>query len=166
MLSHTLKISLRNLLKYKLQNAISILALAVGIVTLAATHFVLKHMGPPAITEEPYYERTYVAELSNGQKNYGITKEDGTQEWTFVLTRITTEMHDALFSGGPLPGVEQVKHNAFLGGITMGGSMTFTMPDGSERTGAYRYYVTQAEDLNFWGIRSALTGEKIPVLGN
>ena len=166
MLSHTLKISLRNLLKYKLQNAISILALAVGIVTLAATHFVLKHMGPPAITEEPYYERTYVAELSNGQNNYGITKEDGTQERMFVLTRITTEMNDALFSGGPLPGVEQVRHNAFLGGITMGGSMTFTMPDGSERMGAYRYYVTQAEDLNFWGIRSALTGEKIPVLGN
>ena len=166
MFLHTLKISLRNLLKYKLQNAISILALAVGIVTLAATHFVLKHMGPPAITEEPYYERTYVAELSNGQNNYGITKEDGTQERMFVLTRITTEMNDALFSGGPLPGVEQVRHNAFLGGITMGGSMTFTMPDGSERMGAYRYYVTQAEDLNFWGIRSALTGEKIPVLGN
>ena len=166
MFFHTLKISLRNLLKYKLQNAISILALAVGMVTLAATHFVLKHMGPPAIADEPYYERTYVAELSNGQNNYGITKEDGMQEWTFVLTRITTEMNDALFSGGSLPGVEQVKHNAFLGGITMGGSMTFTLPDGSERTGAYLYYVTQAEDLNFWGIRSALTGEKIPVLGN
>lgn len=165
-LSHNLKISLRNLLKYKLQNAISILALAVGMVTLAATHFVLKHMGPPAISEEPYYERTYVAELSNGQNNYAITKEDGTQEWTFVLNRITNEMNDALFSGGPLLGVEQVTHNASLGGITMGGSMTFTLPDGSERTGAYHYYVTQAEDLNFWGIRSALTGEKIPVLGD
>ena len=163
---HNLKISIRNLLKYKLQNAISILALAVGMVTLAATHFVLKHFGNPAICDEPYYERTYVAELSNGQNNYAITKEDGTQEWTFVYTRITTEMHDALFSGGPLPGVEQVKHNAFLGGINMGGSMTFTLPDGSERTGAYHYYVTEAEDLNFWGIRSALTGEKIPVLGD
>ena len=129
MFLHTLKISLRNLLKYKLQNAISILALAVGMVTLAATHFVLKHMGPPAITEEPYYERTYVAELSNGQNNYGITKEDGTQERMFVFTRITTEMNDALFSGGPLPGVEQVRHNASLGGLTMGGSMTFTLPD-------------------------------------
>ena len=153
-------------MKYKLQTLVSVVALAVGMVALAATHFVLKHMGPPAISEEPYYERTYVAELSNGQNNYGITKEDGTQEWTFVLTRITNEMNDALFSGGPLLGVEQVTHNASLGGITMGGSMTFTLPDGSERTGAYHYYVTQAEDLNFWGIRSALTGEKIPVLGD
>ncbi|MBR3982154.1 MAG: ABC transporter permease [Bacteroidaceae bacterium] len=153
-------------MKYKFQTLVSVLALAVGMVTLAAMHFVLKHFGPPAIAEEPYYERTYVAELSNGQNNYAITKEDGTQEWMFVYTRITTEMHDALFSGGPLPGVEQVKHNAFLGSVTMGGSMTFSMPDGSERIGSYRYYVTQAEDLNFWGIRSALTGKKIPVLGD
>ena len=165
-LSHNLKIAYRNLMKYKFQTLVSVLALAVGMVTLAATHFVLKHMGPPAIADEPYYERTYVAELSNGQNNYAIIKEDGTQEWTFVFTRITTEMDDALFSGGPLPGVEKVTHNASLGGITMGGSMTFTLPDGSERTGAYHYYVTQAEDLNFWGIRSALTGEKIPVLGD
>ena len=165
-LSHNLKIAYRNLMKYKFQTLVSVLALAVGMVTLAAMHFVLKHFGPPAITEEPYYERTYVAELSNGQNNYAITKEDGTQEWMFVYTRITTEMNNALFSGGPLPGVEQVTHNAFLGGITMGGSMTFTLPDGSERTGAYHYYVTQAEDLNFWGIRSALTGEKIPVLSD
>ena len=153
-------------MKYKFQTLVSIVALAVGMVTLAAMHFVLKHFGNPAICDEPYYERTYVAELSNGHHNYAITKEDGTQEWMFVYTRITTEMHDALFSGGPLPGVEQVKHNAFLGSTTMGGSMTFTMPDGSERIGSYRYYVTQAEDLNFWGIRSALTGEKIPVLGD
>lgn len=165
-MTHNLKIAYRNLMKYKFQTLVSVVALAVGMVTLAATHFVLKHFGPPAITEEPYYERTYVAELSNGQNNYGITKEDGTQEWMFVYTRITTEMDDALFSGGPLPGVEQVKHNATLGGTTMGGSMTFTLPDGSERMGSYHYYVTQAEDLNFWGIRSALTGEKIPVLGD
>ena len=165
-MTHNLKIAYRNLMKYKFQTLVSVLALAVGMVTLAAMHFVLKHFGPPAITEEPYYERTYVAELSNGHHNYAITKEDGTQKWMFVYTRITTEMHDALFSGGPLPGVEKVTHNAFLGGITMGGSMTFTLPDGSERTGAYHYYVTQAEDLNFWGIRSALTGEKIPVLGD
>ena len=46
-----LKVSLRNLLKYKLQNAISILALAVGMVTLAATHFVLMHFGNPAICD-------------------------------------------------------------------------------------------------------------------
>ena len=59
MLLHTLKISLRNLLKYKLQNAISILALAVGMVTLAATHFVLSHYAPPAVCDEPYYDRLY-----------------------------------------------------------------------------------------------------------
>ena len=165
-MTHNLKIAYRNLMKYKFQTLVSVVALAVGMVTLAATHFVLKHMGAPSITKEEYYDRCYVAELSDGQNKSSIIKEDGTQEWIFTLTRITTEMNDALFSGGPLPGVEQVKHNAFLGSVTMGGSMTFTMPDGSERVGSYRYYATQAEDLNFWGIRSALTGEKIPVLGD
>ena len=166
MFFHNLKISLRNLLKYKLQTLVSVAALAVGIVTLAATHFVLKHMGPPAIADEPYYERTYVANLSNGQEKISIYKEDGTQDRQFILTRITTEMHDALFSGGPLPGVEKVIHNAFMGGVTMGGGMTFTLPDSTQRIGAYSYYIKQADDLNFWGIRSALTGEKIPVLRN
>lgn len=165
-MTHNLKIAYRNLMKYKFQTLVSVVALAVGMVTLAATHFVLKHMGPPSITKEEYYDRCYVADSVTDKNKSSIIKEDGTQERTFVPYHITNEMNDALFSGGPLPGVEQVKHNAFLGSITMGRSMTFTMPDGSERVGSYRYYGTQAEDLNFWGIRSALTGEKIPVLGD
>ncbi len=53
-MTHNLKIAYRNLMKYKFQTLVSVLALAVGMVTLAAMHFVLKHFGPPAITEEPY----------------------------------------------------------------------------------------------------------------
>ena len=39
MILHNLKVAWRNLMKYKTQNLVSIVALAVGIVTLAATHF-------------------------------------------------------------------------------------------------------------------------------
>ena len=162
MFLHILKISLRNLLKYKLQTLVSVAALAVGIVTLAATHFVLKHMGPPAISQEEYYDRCYVADFPNEPH-----KLDSAQVWfTTSAERVTPEMHDALFLGGPLPGVEKVIHNAFMGGVTMGSGMTFTLPDSNQRIGAYSYYIKQADDLNFWGIRSALTGEKIPVLRN
>ena len=154
-------------MKYKFQTLVSVLALAVGMVTLAATHFVLKHMGPPSITKEEYYDRCYVADFPNESYKLPVDKEDGTQEWVTVPTEnVTPEMHDALFSGGPLPGVEKVIRNAFMGGITMGSSMTFTLPDSAQRAGAYSFYVKQAEDLNFWGIRSALTGKKIPVLND
>ena len=51
MFFHYLKIALRNLMKYKLQMLVSIVALAVGVVTLAATHFVLKYMREPAILD-------------------------------------------------------------------------------------------------------------------
>ena len=167
MLFHNLKISLRNLLKYKFQTLVSVLALAVGMVTLAATHFVLKHMGPPSISKEEYYDRCYVADFPNESYKLPVDKEDGTQEWVTIPTeRVTPEMHDALFSGGPLPGVEKVIRNAFMGGITMGSGMTFNLADSTQRAGAYNYYIKQAEDLNFWGIRSAITGKKIPVLND
>lgn len=166
-MTHNLKIAYRNLMKYKFQTLVSVLALAVGMVTLAATHFVLKHMGAPSITKEEYYDRCYVADFPNESYKLPVDKEDGTQEWVTIPTeRVTPEMHDALFSGGPLPGVERVIRNAFMGGITMGSGMTFNLADSTQRAGAYNYYIKQAEDLNFWGIRSAITGKKIPVLND
>ena len=166
-LSHNLKIAFRNLLKYKFQTLVSVMALAVGMVTLAAAHFVLKHMGPPSISKEEYYDRCYVADFPC--KSYRIPVENDTsaQELIYLpVEKVSPEMHDALFSGGPLPGVERVIRNAFMGGITMGSSMTFNLADGTQRAGAHYYYIKQAEDLNFWGIRSAITGEKIPVLND
>ena len=41
MITHNLKIAWRNLMKYKMQNLVSAVALAVGMVTIAATHYVL-----------------------------------------------------------------------------------------------------------------------------
>ena len=44
MIYHNLKVALRNLLKYKLQTFISVLSIAVGIVTLAFTHAALSRV--------------------------------------------------------------------------------------------------------------------------
>ena len=71
MILHNLKVAWRNLVKYKTQNIVSVVALAVGIVTLAATHFVLKHLGPPSIAKESYYDRCYVMCLYDEKMTMG-----------------------------------------------------------------------------------------------
>ncbi len=58
MLFHNLKISWRNLMKYKLQTAINVVSIAIGIVVLAAVHSMVHNLIRPAsITTMPYYDR-------------------------------------------------------------------------------------------------------------
>ena len=63
MITHNLKIAWRNLMKYKMQNLISVVALAVGMVTIAATHYVLGQMKLPGYCYESYGDRIHVMEL-------------------------------------------------------------------------------------------------------
>ena len=158
MFLHTLKISLRNLLKYKLQNAISILALAVGMVTLAATHFVLSHYAPPAVCDEPYYDRLY--EMSFAKS---ATEEQVADDVPNNQNRITIndEIHAALTSGGGMAGVEKL---FYADGSYLVQKVTLILADSTERSMDLAHSNTLPEYLNFRGIRSALTGEKIPVL--
>ena len=171
MFTHTLKISLRNLSKYKLQNLISIIALAVGIVTLTATHFIVKHMGAPAISEEAYYDRCYVMELAdiNSPGVEYATDDPPAKNISFgdVSYRITDEMLSALTAGGNLPGVEKMFDNrGVTGGYLLISRTDFLLPDSTERTGESKFFVTDPDRLQHFGIRSALTGEKLPVLND
>ena len=171
MFTHTLKISLRNLSKYKLQNLISIIALAVGIVTLTATHFIVKHMGAPAISEEAYYDRCYVMELAdiNSPGVEYATDDPPAKNMSFgdVSYRITDEMLSALTAGGNLPGVEKMFDNcSATGGYLLISRTDFLLPDSTERTGESKFFVTDPDRLQHCGIRSALTGEKLPVLND
>ncbi len=171
MFIHTLKISLRNLSKYKLQNLISIIALAVGIVTLTATHFIVKHMGAPAISEEAYYDRCYVMELAdiNSPGVESATDDPPAKNMSFgdVSYRITDEMLSALTAGGNLPGVEKMFDNrGVTGGYLLISRTDFLLPDSTERTGKYKFYLTDPDRLQHFGIHSALTGEKLPVLND
>ena len=158
MFLHTLKISLRNLLKYKLQNAISILALAVGMVTLVATHFVLSHYAPPAVCDEPYYDRLY--EMSFVKS---ATEEQVAVDVPSNQNRITIndEIHAALTSGGGMAGVEKLFYND---GSYLVQKVTLILADSTERSMDLAHCNTHPEYLNFRGIRSALTDEKIPLL--
>ena len=162
MFLHTLKISLRNLLKYKLQNAISILALAVGMITLAATHFVLMHLGNPAICDEPYFDRTYeMSFVDIHHEDIAPNPEDGSVAFNTREIRIKEELHTALTSGGGMVGVEKLFYIDDHHGMS---HTIIVLPDSTERTMDLTFSRTMPEYLNFRGARSALTGEKIPVL--
>ena len=167
MILHNLKVAWRNLMKYKTQNIVSIVALAVGIVTLAATHFVLKHLGPPSIAKESYYDRCYVMCLYDEKMTVGNESAPNAElvlEFISNSITVTPEMDAALNAGGALPGVEKMLHNYFVGGLMRGSDMTFTMPDSTTRTRPSDFFAVEGEKLNFHAIRSALTGEKVPVL--
>ena len=161
MLRHNLKISFRNLLKYKLQNAISILALAVGIVTLAATHIVLRNIQLPYVCEEAHYDRSYVLDIVD---NSATKTSDSKDETETGSSQVTPEIASALWDNGEIAGVEQVIRNHKLVGLLMSRNMNFYQQDGNKIFAVGRYYESDSEKLNFYGIRSALTGEKIPVL--
>ena len=57
MITHNLKVAFRNLMKYKLQTVVSILSIAIGILTLAIVHTVFREFKRPAVINEPYYDR-------------------------------------------------------------------------------------------------------------
>ena len=170
-MTHNLKIAFRNLLKYKLQNLISIIALAVGIVTLTATHFIVKHMGAPSISEEEYYNRCYLVEIVdiNAPDVKYATDETETKNMSFgnKVHPITVEILSALTSNGNLPGVEKIHENRFASsGYLMSSDQEFLLPDSTVRTGQYNFFVVDADRLQFFGIRSAVTGEHLPVLND
>lgn len=60
MILHNVKVAVRNLMKYRFQTFISVLSIAIGIVTLAFTHSMLLLCECPPIHDEPYYERAYL----------------------------------------------------------------------------------------------------------
>ena len=170
-MTHNLKIAFRNLLKYKVQNLISIIALAVGIVTLTATHFIVKHMGAPSISEEEYYNRCYLVEIVdiNAPDVKYATDETETKNMSFgnKVHPITVEILSALTSNGNLPGVEKIHENRFASsGYLMSSDQEFLLPDSTVRTGQYNFFVVDADRLQFFGIRSAVTGEHLPVLND
>ena len=105
-LSHNLKIAFRNLLKYKFQTLVSVVALAVGMVTLAATHFVLSHYAPPAICDEPYYDRLYATAFA--KMNQEDKSSDNTFSWYWGenVNIITSDIHNALTSNGGIAGLK------------------------------------------------------------
>lgn len=154
---HNLKVAVRNLSKYKLQVAISVLSIAVGIVTLALVHAFTTWFGLPSICGQPYYERTYSLSLESPEAKTG-TATDSTGRDKPATIQFTPDIIRALKrDGGPLAAERMAVPN----GLTHGGIMEFQLCDSTKRKFNTYYTLIDPEYIPFIGLRSAITGQPV-----
>ena len=153
LLIHNLKIAVRNLMKYKLQTVISVLSIAIGIVTLAFVHGAIERVKLPSLYYQSYYDRSYQIWFDSLNR-----APDADANWT----RVNKEIVRALKRDGGLRFAEKL---AVPNGVTYGNKMEFHFPDSTTQKMQVDYTVIDPELLAFHGFRSAITGEKVKKLG-
>ncbi len=144
---HNLKVAVRNLMKYKLQTAISVLSIAVGIVTLSFTHSLLSRIQLPSIYYQSYYDRAYKVTFRsiNGNEDTDISKE-----------LIKTIKRDG--------GLRSAEIIAVPNGWKSGLPVEFHLSDSTIRKGTIGAAHIDPQYPNYSGLRSAVTGKTIRVL--
>ena len=152
MLLHNLKVALRNILKYKVQTLGSILSLAIGMVTLATVHSFLQNFRMASINHEPYYDRVYNLRFDSIQKHQSENS-----------IRINGDIVRAVKANGGPRCIEQGPYAP--NGTLTGGWAEFTLSGKTRRKMQLKAVPLDRHFSNFVGIRSAITGEKIKVLG-
>ena len=152
MLLHNLKVALRNILKYKVQTLGSILSLAIGMVTLATVHSFLQNFRMASINHEPYYDRVYNLRFDSIQKRQSENS-----------IRINGDIVRAVKANGEPRCIEQGPYAP--NGTLTGGWAEFTLNGKTRRKMQLDAVPLDRHYPNFIGIRSAITGEKIKVLG-
>ena len=152
MLLHNLKVALRNILKYKVQTLGSILSLAIGMVTLATVHSFLQNFRMASINHEPYYDRVYNLRFDSIQKHQSENS-----------IRINGDIVRAVKANGGPRCIEQGPYAP--NGMLTGGWAEFTLNGKTKRKTQLDAVPLDRHYPNFVGIRSAITGEKIKVLG-
>ena len=152
MLLHNLKVALRNFLKYKVQTLGSILSLAIGMVTLATVHSFLQNFRMASINHEPYYDRVYNLRFDSIQKRQSENS-----------IRINGDIVRAVKANGGPRCIEQGPYAP--NGMLTGGWAEFTLSGKTRRKMQLDAVPLDRHYPNFIGIRSAITGEKIKVLG-
>lgn len=152
MLLHNLKVALRNILKYKVQTLGSILSLAIGMVTFAVVHSFLLNFRMASINHEPYYDRVYNLRFDSIQKRQSDHS-----------IRINGDIVRAVKANGGPRCIEQGPYAP--NGMLTGGWAEFTLNGKTKRKMPLDAVPLDRHYPNFVGIRSAITGEKIKVLG-
>mgnify|MGYP005747166693 FL=1 len=152
MLLHNLKVALRNILKYKVQTLGSILSLAIGMVTLATVHSFLQNFRMASINHEPYYDRVYNLRFDSIQKHQSENS-----------IRINGDIVRAVKANGGPRCIEQGPYAP--NGMLTGGWAEFTLSGKTRRKMQLDAVPLDRNYPNFVGIRSAITGGKIKVLG-
>ncbi|MGM9717552.1 MAG: FtsX-like permease family protein [Prevotella sp.] len=151
MIRHNLLVALRNLMKYKLQTVVSILSIAIGILTLAIVQTVLHEFKRPAVINEPYFDRLYEVAI--------IDKEQSGEK--YYRENISFEIMREMKAAGTLPSAEKV---TFPNGMMRNSMPEFYLGDQLIAKQDIALIATDDNYLNIFGVRSAITGEKIKVL--
>lgn len=147
MILHNLKVALRNLEKYKLQSLISMLSIAVGILTISLAHSYLSNIKLNSLYDRPFIERTY-----NVTFKKTISGED---------TDINMDIIRVLKSDNGPKSAEQVV--VPISGMS-GASTEFNLPDSTVRRGTVSAECIDPDYLAFAGFKSAITGRPITEL--
>ena len=156
MLLHNLKVAWRNLMKYKFQTVISVLSIAIGIVTLDISHVAVSRFKLPTLYSQPYYKRAYSLEFDS----IGNTspRRLNAQYQGIPSVSITPDIIRSLKRDGGLRVAERI---AVPNGSMEMGTKEFHLCDSTVRRAFIYYRHIDSEYLNYIGLRSAISGEKI-----
>ena len=156
MLSHNLKTSLRNLLKYKVQNAISIACLAVGVVCFAITVYFMYNFGRSVYYNQIKQDIASFSVLAAPYEETERLKKTGSFPEN---AQLDNDFFKSLLSL-KLPAMEEVHgYQPFIG-------VDQTFYDNTDQPKTCNCYYTYASPRYwmYYGYRSAITGEPIPEL--
>ena len=157
MILHNLRVAIRNLMRYKVQTLVSVLSIAIGIVTLAFVHAAMSDYKFSALLDQPYYERAYNIGFSPLEESEPQANgcETGSCD-------ITPDIVRALKPEGGLRCAEQVTVLADMIEGTI--STEFHLCDSTVRKTLLIGNMVDPGLPNYLGLRSAITGEKIKPL--
>ena len=141
MITHNLKIAWRNLMKYKMQNLVSAVALAVGIVAMAVSVCVYDRMREPAFRHQPHSDRWYIVHLMDAEK------KDKDIPGNIECFRSLRNLPSVEYFGR-LEGTNSVHQNV---SVTRLDSSNFTVLSDIMNVGSHYF--------KHYGFRSALTGK-------
>ena len=147
MIIHNLKVALRNLMKYKLQTLISMLSIAVGILTISLAHSFLSNLKLNALYDRSFIDRTYNVTLRSATSGKKM--------------EINGDIVRALKKDDALHSAEQIVLP--LSG-RYGIHSEFNLPDSTVRKGSLNAECIDPDFLRFAGFRSAITGRPITEL--
>ncbi|MDE7345552.1 MAG: ABC transporter permease [Muribaculaceae bacterium] len=146
MLLHYIRISLRNLNKYKTQTAISICAMAVSLTLMAVVSSIALSIKPTPLLSQPYADRTV------------LFSHDDYKYIDQYFTQIADSREISLILGHHFKGVEEIHYSIFgYPGI----SITANSGEEDERSLLNEAVVTDKDFLRSQGMRSVYTGKVI-----
>lgn len=140
---HNIRIAWRNLMKYKVQNTIAVLCLAVGLVCFSATFFFTQRAWQGRMRGSDTSSRVRIELFKQGDSIVFVTPD--------ILKRIN-DKH--------LPSVQAISINS----IWLGMISNFTDLEGKTYAVDTEWSLISPEYLNYMGYRSSITGKRIPVL--